>query len=120
MNTCTVQFCVYNICTFFSLVMSVPCTFLSFVMSVSVIFLYNKLVCALTCMFTVHVHTKPVCSTAVHKTSLQYRCTQNQFTVQVYTKSVYSIGVLKPVNLTALHKPVYSTCIHKTRLEYTF
>ena len=56
----------------------------------------------LTYMFTVHVHTKPVCNTGVHKNSLQYRCTQNQFTVQVYTKSVYS------------------TCIHKTRLEYTF
>ena len=28
-------------------------------------------------------------STAVHKTSLLYKCTQNQFTVQVYTKLVY-------------------------------
>ena len=33
--------------------------------------------------------------TAVHKTSLQYSCTQNQFTVQLYTKPVYSIGILK-------------------------
>ena len=55
-------FSVYNICTFFSLVMSVPCTFLSFVMSVSVIFLYSKLVC---------------------KTSLQYKCTQNQILCHV-------------------------------------
>merc|ERR1711946_3721 len=46
-------------------------------MSVSVIFLYSKLVCALTCMFTVHVHSKPVCT----------------FVVQVYTKPVYSTGV---------------------------
>ena len=28
-------------------------------------------------------------STTVHKTSLLYKCTQNQFTVQVYTKLVY-------------------------------
>ena len=34
------------------------------------------------------VHTavqKPVCSTGVQKTSLQYSCTQNQFTEQMYT-----------------------------------
>jgi len=55
---------------------------------------YIPLTCNV-CMFTVHVHTKPVCSTGVHKTSLQYRCTQNQFKVQVYTKPIYSIGVLK-------------------------
>ena len=36
--------------------------------------------------FTVEVYTKPVCSIGVHKTSLQYRCTQNRFTVQVYKK----------------------------------
>ena len=30
--------------------------------------------------FTVQLYTKPVYSTAVHKTSLQYSCTQNQFT----------------------------------------
>ena len=33
--------------------------------------------------------------TGVHKNSLQYRCTQNQFAVQVYTKPVYITGVLK-------------------------
>ena len=47
--------------------------------------LYIPLTCNV-CMFTVHVHTNPVCSTGVHKpdystgvhkTSLQYRCTQN-------------------------------------------
>ena len=43
--------------------------------------------------------------------SLQYSCTQNQFTVHMYTKQVYSTGYIKPV---------YSTCIHKTREEYTF
>ena len=37
------------------------------------------------------MHTKPVYSKGVHKTSLQYRCTQNQFTVQVYINPVYSI-----------------------------
>ena len=41
-------------------------------------------------LFAVKVYTKPVCSTVVLKTSLQYSCTQNQFTVQVYTKPVYS------------------------------
>ena len=59
------------------------CKLVLCVMSVS---LYIPLIC----MFTVHVHTKPVAvqvytklvySTGVHKTSLQYRCTQNQFTV---------------------------------------
>ena len=33
------------------------------------------------CMFKVQVHPKPVYSTCAHKTSLQYRCTLNQFTV---------------------------------------
>ena len=40
--------------------------------------------------------------TAVHKTSLQYSCTQNHFTVQLYTK------------------PVYSTAVHNTSLQYCF
>ena len=39
--------------------------------------------------FTVQVYTNPVYGTSVHKTSLLYKCTQNQFTVQVYTKLVY-------------------------------
>ena len=70
-------------------------------------FLYNVHQCVIpVCMFTVQVHTKPVHKTGVQnpvyskdvpKISLQYRCTQNQFRVQVYIK------------------PVYSTCIHKTR-----
>ena len=33
--------------------------------------------------------------TAVHKTSLQYSCTQNKFTVQLYPKQVYSTAVPK-------------------------
>ena len=45
--------------------------------------------------FTVQEYTKTVYCTSVHKTSLLYKCTQNQFTVQVYTKSVYC---------TSLHK----------------
>ena len=51
-------------------------------------------------MFAVHVHTKPIYSIGVHKTSLRYGCTENQFKVQVYTK------------------PVYSTGVHKTSLQY--
>ena len=54
------------------------------------------------CMFMEHVHTKPVYSTGVYKTNLQYRCAQNQFTVQVNIK------------------PIYITAVHKTRLEYNF
>ena len=53
-------------------------------------------------MFMEHVHTKPVYSTGVYKTNLQYRCAQNQFTVQVNIK------------------PIYITAVHKTRLEYNF
>ena len=34
--------------------------------------------------FTVQVYRKPVYSTSVQKTSLQYKCTEIQFTVQVY------------------------------------
>ena len=48
--------------------------------------------------FTVQEYTKPVNCTSVNKTSLWYKCTQNQFMVQVYTK------------------PVYSTSVHKTSL----
>ena len=43
--------------------------------------------------FTVQLYTKPVYSTAVHKTSLLYRCTQSQFTDQLYTKPVYRTAV---------------------------
>ena len=34
--------------------------------------------------FTVQKYRKPVYSTSVHKTSLQYNCTENQFKVQMY------------------------------------
>ena len=47
--------------------------------------------------------------TAVHKSSLQYSCTQNKFTVQLYPKQVYRIAV---------HKPVYSIGILKTSLQH--
>ena len=43
--------------------------------------------------FTIQVYTKPVYCTSVHKTSLLYKCTQNQFTVQVYTKPIYCTSV---------------------------
>ena len=95
--------CIMSIpCTFFSLVMSVPCTFLLLVMSVPCTFLLLVMsICVIflsVCLqyrctqnqFRVQVYTKPVYSTDVYKTSLQCRCTQNQFRVQVYTKQVYS------------------------------
>ena len=43
-------------------------------------------------MLTVQMHTKPVYNKGVHKTSLQYRCTQNQFTVQV-TQNQFTVHV---------------------------
>ncbi len=61
--------------------MSVPCTFLSFVMSVSVIFLYSKLVC---------------------KTSLRYKCTQNQILCNV---------CLLCIHLTCNVCPLYIPCL---------
>ena len=42
------------------------------------------------------MYTKPVYNTGVHKTSLQYRHAQNQFTVKVYTKPV--LYCLSPVH----------------------
>ena len=45
--------------------------------------------------FTVQVYTKPVYCKSVHKTSLWYKCIQNQFTVQVYTKPVHRASVHK-------------------------
>ena len=45
-------------------------------------------------------------STTVHKTSLLYKCTQNQFTVQVYTKLVYWLrmkGMYKDRTLRNVH-----------------
>ena len=80
-------------------IMSIPCTFFSLVMSVpvhsqckhvlksghmcNVCPLYIPLTsnvhwCDIPVpMFTVQVRTKPVYSTGAHKTSLQYRCTEN-------------------------------------------
>ena len=45
-------------------------------------------------VYSTAVH-KPVYSTAVHKTSLQYRCSLNQFAEQLYTKPVYNTAVRK-------------------------
>ena len=80
--------------------MSVPCTFLS------------------VCLQYTGAH-KQVNSTGAHKTSLQYRCTQNQFTVQMYTKPVYSTDVRTQNQFTVqvYIKPVYSTGVHKTSLQ---
>ncbi len=43
----------------------------------------------------VNLSAKPIYWINVQKTSLQYRCTQNQFIVQVYTKPVYSTCIHK-------------------------
>ena len=78
-------------CTFLILVMSVPCTFLSLAMSIPEIFLSVCLQYSFTQnQYTVQVYRKPVYSIGVYKTSLQYRCTKIKFTVQLYTKQVYS------------------------------
>ena len=55
------------------------------------------------------VYTKPVNCTSVHKTSLLYKSTHNQFSVQVYTK---------PAHCTSVHKPVHCTSVHKTSSLY--
>ena len=39
------------------------------------------------------VYTKPINCITIHKTSSQYKCTENQFAVQVYRKPVYSTNV---------------------------
>ena len=52
-------------------------------------------------VYSTAVH-KPVYSTAVHKTSLQYSCTQYQFSDQLYTK------------------PVCRTAVHKTSLQHRY
>ena len=41
------------------------------------------------------MYTEPVHSTSVHRTSSHYKCTQNQFIVQVYTKPVHSASVYR-------------------------
>ena len=66
-------------------------------------------------------------STAVHKTSLQYSRTQNQFTVQLYTNPVYSTVVHNTslqypcaqiqLTLPLYRKPVYRSIVHKTSLQ---
>ena len=43
------------------------------------------------CTSFVWVYTNPVYYTSIHKDSLLYKCTKNQFTVQVYTKPVYQV-----------------------------
>ena len=48
------------------------------------------------------MYRKPVYSTSVQETSLQYMCTENQFNIQVY------------------RKPIYSTSVQKTSLKYMF
>ena len=59
------------------------------------------------------MYTITVYSTCAHQTSLQYRCTQNQFTVQMYIEPVYSTGVHK----TSLHQ--LSHHYDQRRLKYT-
>ena len=56
-------------------------------MPISVIFLYvcSQYKCTQN-HFTLQVYTKPVYSTGVQKYSLHYSCIQNQFIVHVYTK----------------------------------
>ncbi len=66
-------------------------------------------------------------STAVHKTSLQYSRTQNQFTVHLYTKPVYSIVVhntslqypcaQNQLTLPLYRKPVYRSIVHTASLQ---
>ena len=73
----------------------------------------------LTCPSVWHSYLY-VYSTGVHKTSIQYRCAQNQFTVQVYTKPVYSTGVNKnKVTVQVYTKLAYSTGVHKSSLYYS-
>ena len=72
------------------------------------------------------MYTKPVNCTSVHKTSVWYKCTQNQFMVQVYTKPVYCTSVHKTSSLCkctqnqftvqVYTKPVYCISLHKTSL----
>ena len=50
------------------------------------------------------VYTKPVYCITVHKTSLQYKCTENHFTLQVYRKLVY----ISDINKTKYRMSNYS------------
>ena len=63
-------------------------------------------------------------SKTVHKTSLKYKCTQNQFTVQVYTKLVYwlimnGMYMDRTLQRYKFHTISFSTTVHKTSLLYT-
>ena len=56
--------------------------------------------------YTVQVYTKPAHCTSLHKISLLYNCTQNRFTVQEYTKPVYCTSVLKTSLLYKCNWPI--------------
>ena len=69
------------------------------------------------------LYTKPVYSTSIHKNSVLYKCTQKQFTVQVYTELVYWLimnGMYRDRTLQRYkcHKISFSTTVHKTSLLY--
>ena len=71
----------------------------------------------------------PVYCASVHKTSILYKCIQNQFTVQLYTKPVYCTSVHKTsllykctqnqfTHITSLHtKPVHCANVYMNRIE---
>ena len=59
--------------------------------------------------FTLQVYTKPIYCTSLHKTSSLYQFTQNQFTIQI-TQNHFTVQVYT--------KPVYCTSVHKTSLLY--
>ena len=115
-------------------IMSIPCTFFSLLMSVPVhsqcihvlksgyipmrnvcplYILLNCNVCSLYILLTCNVCPLyiPLTCTCAHKTSLQYRSTQNQFTVQLYTNKFTVQVYIKPVSITD---------VQKSGLEYTF
>ena len=63
---------------------------------------------------TVQVYTKPVYCTSVNTTSLLYKFTQNQFTVvQVYTKPVYCISLHKTSLMVNNERNVHGQNINK-------
>ena len=57
--------------------------------------------------FSWHINTEPLYSTAVHKTSLQYRCTPNQFAIHMFTEPVCTIAVHKASLLYRCTKIIY-------------
>ena len=109
--------------------LSVPCTFplMCNVPSVwysclSPVHSITSVILMYKCMqnqFSVQVYTKPVWETHIIRTSLQYRCGQNQFTVQLCTKT--SLQHRCTPNQFSIHmytEPVYSIAEHKTSLLY--